>query len=69
MRALQKASALSGFPSYGSGGLPSDLGAVVLVDVDMVVAGAFSLDDDATAAGGNLLRDVYGAWVAVLATG
>jgi hypothetical protein len=44
------------------------LGAAVLVDVDMVVAGAFPLDDDATAADGNLLRDVYGAWVAVLAT-
>ena len=69
MRALQKASALSGFPSYGSRGLPSDLGAVVLVDMDMVVAGAFSLDDDATTAGGNLLRDVYSVWVAVLATG
>ena len=40
-----------------------------MVDVDMAVAGAFPLDDDATAAGGNLLRDVYGAWVAVLATG
>ena len=59
---------MSGFPSYGSGGLPSDLGAAVLVDVDMAVAGAFPLDDDATAAGGNLLRDVYGAWVAILAT-
>ena len=57
---------MSGFPSYGSGGLPSDLGAAVLVDI--VVAGAFPLDDDATAAGGNLLRDVYGAWAAVLAT-
>ena len=37
--------------------------------MDMVVAGAFPLDDDATAAGGNLLQDMYGAWVAVLATG
>ena len=39
-----------------------------MVDVDMVVTGAFPLDDDATAAGGSLLWDVYGAWVAVLAT-
>ena len=58
---------MSGFPSYGSGGLPSDLGAAAMVD--MAVAGAFPLDDDATAAGGNLLRDVYGAWVAILAAG
>ena len=40
-----------------------------MVDMDMAVAGAFPLDVDATAAGGSLLRDVYGAWVAVLATG
>ena len=39
-----------------------------MVPVDIVVAGAFPLDDNATAAGGNLLWDVYGAWVAVLAT-
>ena len=41
----------------------------VLVDMDMVVAEAFPLDDDAMAAGGNLLWDVYSAWVAVLAIG
>ena len=40
-----------------------------MVDVDMVVAGAFPLDDDATAASGSLLLDVYGAWVAELAIG
>ena len=60
---------MSGFPSYGSEGLPSDLGVAVLVDIDMVVAGAFPLDDDAMAAGGNLLWDVYSAWVAVLTIG
>ena len=60
---------MSGFPSYGSEGLPSDLGVAVLVDMDMVVAEAFPLDDDAMAAGGNLLWDVYSAWVAVLAIG